>query len=157
MNKETVKELLDITHRTMRYTHSKDSLGNVARGEFFVMNVIGDFYRENRDSDVKGITVTHIANIMLSATANASKLLTNMEKKGYVRRIYDEEDRRVIYIRLTGQGEQIIKKAREKTEERLLKIFEKMGEADTAEYLRLSRKLFEILQSEQNEQKEQSI
>jgi DNA-binding MarR family transcriptional regulator len=149
LNIESVKELLYITHRTMRYTHCKESFGNIPKGEFFVMNVISDFCKENTDPDVKGISVTNIANILLAATANTSNLLRNMESKGYIERIFDDNDRRAVYIRLSPKGEDIIMTAKKKTEERFLKIFKGLGEKDADEYIRISRKLYKILQEDQ--------
>lgn len=149
MNIESVKEILDMSHRIMRCTHSKGSFGNIPRREFFVMNVISDFCRENTDPDIKGIKVTTISTILFAAAANTSNLLRSMEVKGTIERVFDDNDRRVVFIRLTPKGEEIINTAREKSGEIFLKIFEKLGDEESEEYLRISRKLYQILQEEQ--------
>lgn len=144
MNNEEIRELLAISHKIMRYSHNKENFGNIPRREFFVMAIVRDYCREKNDCD-KGITVTKIANILSEAPANMSRLLRNMEDKGYIFRIFDDNDRRAVYIRLSEKGEKIIINAREKIEERYMKIFEKMGEKEFDDYLELSRKLLEII------------
>jgi DNA-binding MarR family transcriptional regulator len=44
---------------------------------------------------------------MLVAPANVTGLVDRMEKKGYVRRMRDEKDRRLYVIEATGKGSQI--------------------------------------------------
>lgn len=148
MDNEKTKELIHIMHRIMRYTHSKENFGNIPRGEFITMNIISNFYRDNKDFGVKGITVTKIAEIHNIAIANVSRMLRNIEKKGYIERISDDDDRRVVYIRLSPKGEDIIQNARVKTEERFSGLFGKLGEKDLAEYFRLSRNLYQIIRDE---------
>ena len=146
MNRDDMKQLLDITGRIMKYTHNKEIFGNICRGEFFVMNLISSYCVKNKNE--KGITVTKIANMLFYGKANMSKLLRNMESKGYITRIFDDDDRRVVYIRLTDEGDSIIKNARKKSAEKFYRIFEKMGEKDFNEYLSLSKKLYSIILEE---------
>lgn len=144
MERENIRELLTITERTMRNIHCRQNLGNVPRREFFVMNVIDEYCSDH--PDLKGISVTKISKIIDAAAANTSKLLRIMEDKGYIIRNADESDRRTVYICLSPQGKEIISAAKDDTEKRFEDIFDKMGEKDFLEYLRLSRKLYKILQ-----------
>lgn len=148
MDVESVRELLSIIHSTMHFTRSKENFCNIPRREFFLMNIVFEHYNENKNADCKKLTVTEIATILSSATANTSRLLRNMEKKGYIERKFDDNDRRAVYIGLSLKGEEIIMNARKNTGERFYRIFEKMGDQDAEEFLRLSKKFFVLLSND---------
>lgn len=59
---------------------------------------------------------------LLSSTGNMTLVLDNLEKRGLIQRLRDQQDRRMISIRLTLTGEQLIQR-----------VFPQMAEAILAE------------------------
>jgi DNA-binding MarR family transcriptional regulator len=61
-----------------------------------------------------------IARLNGVSKSTATDYIDNLEKKGYVIRVKDESDKRVIYIELTDKGKKWVKK----NEDRILKYLE---------------------------------
>ncbi|VVB68273.1 Transcriptional regulator SlyA [uncultured archaeon] len=57
-----------------------------------------------------GISQTEIARISMKDKANATHIIDALEKKGYIKRIIDHEDRRVKVITPTSAGEEVLKR-----------------------------------------------
>ena len=51
-----------------------------------------------------------VSNKLLKSTGNVTLVLDNLEKRGLVRRVRDTEDRRMVKVVLTPEGEVIIKR-----------------------------------------------
>jgi len=51
------------------------------------------------------MTISTLCKKLLLTGGNMTLVLDNMEKKKLIRRVYDEKDRRSIYIHLTAKGE----------------------------------------------------
>ena len=144
MEREQVKDFLHIVNKIVRISNNNVNFGYVPRAEFFCMSMILSYCTHN--DSVKGITVTQLAQIMEMSRAATSKLLRVLEGKGYIKRIHDEHDRRVVYIYLSEDGEKLLKHAMESTESKYIEFLGKMGEKDSAELMRLTKKLLLIMQ-----------
>lgn len=57
------------------------------------------------------ITVTELARAMSIHQSTASNLLEKLESQRYIKRTRSEEDRRVVLLTLTSEGEEILRKA----------------------------------------------
>jgi DNA-binding MarR family transcriptional regulator len=57
-----------------------------------------------RDEDHEGLPVGTIGGGLVAATADVSRLIDRLEKTGYLERVRDETDRRVVKVRLTKKG-----------------------------------------------------
>ncbi len=102
----------------------------------------------------------------LSRFMNVSKpaitlMITDLEKRGLVERIYDKQDRRRIFLNLTEKGEEFVEKSEEEANHFFSKILEQLGENDSDELLRIFEKLGNILEeiceqkkNEQNSRKD---
>lgn len=102
----------------------------------------------------------------LSMFMNVSKpaitfMITDLEKRGLVERIYDKQDRRRIFLSLTEKGEEFVEKSEEEANNFFAQVFEKLGEHDSDELIRIFEKLGDILEnicdekkSEQNSRKD---
>jgi DNA-binding MarR family transcriptional regulator len=148
MDKENAKELLKIVHRIAKASGNKDTFGQIPRAEFFMMTVIDDYNRKHREEGIPGITVSRLAKIMETTIPSTSKLLRVVEGKGYIRRVLDDNDRRVVYICLTQNGTEVVRKAYAKAEDKAISILQKLGDSDTAQLIRIFNKLLTIVQDE---------
>ena len=81
--------------------------------------------------------------------ARLSAIIKSLEGKGFISRQPDELDKRCTIIEITEKGTEHSKKLRKDIVSNSLEIIEKLGEKDAVEFLRLIKRLFEILESEE--------
>ena len=62
--------------------------------------------------------------------SSATRLFGKLEEKGYVKRVYAEEDRRGVHVYLTGSGEEIVNKLEDDTYN-IISETSKLYDADT--------------------------
>ena len=99
------------------------------------------------------VTVSKLAEEMKVTKAASSKIVTSLEKKGFVERITDSNDKRFSYILLTTKGEAVVAKTYCSMENLSKRIAEKMGEEDMSTLVRLMNKLYLILEDGKKEGK----
>lgn len=158
VEKLNLSDLMNAMHGLSRTINTREAFGNIPRAEFFVMALLDEHtdVRHIPGNPERGngmMTVTQIANIMEMTTPAASKLLRIIEGKGYIARVLDDKDRRVVYIRLTEKGSALITASKKKAEEKTAKILEKLGEEDARELIRIFGRLRAIVQEAHEEQK----
>ncbi len=86
--------------------------------------------------------------------ARLSAIIKSLQAKGYLVRQQDELDKRCSIIEITEKGTENSKKIKEAAIRNSLDIIEKLGEKDSLEFLRLMKKLFDIMENEEKEGKE---
>lgn len=89
--------------------------------------------------------MTDMARFMNVTTAAMTGLADRLVKSGYVKRIYDPDDRRVIKIELTANGEEIVKNVNQHRRQMIIKMFGKISGADRMNYLRILTQIKETL------------
>ncbi len=86
--------------------------------------------------------------------ARLSAIIKSLQAKGYLVRQQDELDKRCSIIEITEKGTENSKKIKEAAIRNSLDIIEKLGEKDSLEFLRLMKKLFDIMENEEKGGKE---
>ena len=109
------------------------------KGEQFILHYL---YKNKRP-----MLPSEISTAMRSSSARVSAALNTLEKKGLILREIDPANRRNILVSLTDDGAEYIQALVAKRNQQLLEILTAMGEEDAAEYVRLTKKLFEISQT----------
>ena len=75
--------------------------------------------------------------ILLSVSPpDATRIVETLVKKGFVERINDEKDRRIIRLRITGQGKKVFETIKQELVMSFSKILEKMKKHDANALLR---------------------
>jgi len=115
-----------------------EAINRANRGELFVLQFISKRNIEAFPSELSAASG--------SSTARISALLGSLEKKGQIERKIDKSNHRNILVSITEQGRQRVKDEVNDMHVGLTKTFLEMGEEDTAEYLRLTKRFFEISQ-----------
>lgn len=128
----SAEELIDLL---IQLTHipAHDNAEQVARGEGALLAHLA--LRHNGASAGELRTALDVGS---SRVANALK---SLESKGLVTRSNSETDGRVVKVFLTPLGRKYILSRYQLLCQQADRVVEAMGEADTAEFLRLSRKL----------------
>lgn len=81
-----------------------------------------------------------IAETLNLSTARIATVLGNLEKRGLVSRTMDPDDRRRINVSLTECGKKAAKAENIEMRNKIIQVFELMGEEDTKKYLELTAK-----------------
>jgi len=99
-------------------------------------------------SEEKSIKMTDIARFMKVSTAATTGIIDRLVKAGYLARIFEPSDRRIINIRITPKGDELIKKINQERRKFILNIFAKISEKDRKDYLRILLQIRDILDKE---------
>ena len=86
-----------------------------------------------------------IARQLKSSLPATTGLINRLFKMGAVQRVYDEKDRRVIYIRLTPKGKRIVSQVKSKRKKLIEDVFSRLTEKERITYLSILRKIMKIL------------
>ena len=93
----------------------------------------------------EAILAGRIAKELNLSASRGTNILNSLEKKGLLERSSDKEDRRKVYISLTDEGKQLIARKHDEMVGRLEKVFYSLGEEDSKEYIRIMKKLLQIM------------
>lgn len=114
----------------------------VSQGLITLPQFLGlSFLRANPDSPVKALAAT--LGLQLSS---ASGLLDRLAKLGLLKRTHSEEDRRVVQIRLTPKGEQMVDEILAQKKESVARIFSALTPEERTVYLQLMQKVVGTLE-----------
>ncbi|MHB8606190.1 MAG: MarR family winged helix-turn-helix transcriptional regulator [Thermoplasmatota archaeon] len=69
--------------------------------------------------------------------ATVTGLLNKLEEGGLVARERDDDDRRVVHLRVTAKGDQVVKRIRARWRESLATVFETLSDDELADLARL--------------------
>lgn len=135
-----------------------NNLDNHKNEEFFIgkhRNIKLDEFNEDSQIEEReehnskaGIKVSDLTNKLCSTKSATSKMLKNLEDKGYITRITDTKDRRVVYINLTESGMAIVKDSFLKMHHLSEQAIAKLGEDDAKELVRILNKFYEAMDTE---------
>lgn len=84
---------------------------------------------------------TMISDYLHLSTARVANALKSLEKKRYIRRSHDMQDRRRVTVSLTPLGKQIAQENLDDTLEKINELMHDMGEEDADEFIRLMKKI----------------
>jgi MarR family 2-MHQ and catechol resistance regulon transcriptional repressor len=110
-----------------------EHMTKTTRGESFVLKFLSNSDCEVLPSDLS--TALH------SSPARISAILRTLEKKGEIARETDKANRRNTLVTITETGKKRARDDMQKVHDRMVETFTEMGEADTREFIRLTRKV----------------
>lgn len=111
-----------------------------ARGEANILLLLAGADKEMLAGELSrssGLSVSRVTNI-----------LNSLEKKGLIARRSDCADKRKVYIALTDTGRAYIMEKHTEVVRQYEKVFRRLGEEDSLEYLRLMKKFSDIMNEE---------
>jgi DNA-binding MarR family transcriptional regulator len=125
------EQMLDKFHKMMQLNVSEIDL----QMTILQMHCCMLIYKENR------IKMSEIAKIMSLQTSGATQLINKLIEKNMVERIYDDADRRNIFISLTKEGSEKITKIRSIRKNIMIQNFENLSEEDAQTLINIYQKL----------------
>lgn len=145
MDMSNAYKIVQIMQKFQKSTANLKNIIDMPRSEFMMLKLI-----KTNTKDNDGVTVSMISELLEISKPAVSQMINVLEEKGLVDRVTTKKDRRVVYVKLTDAGVQSLKKAMESYMSNINGIFEKMGEEDTAEFLRLLEKFYIIASEDEN-------
>ncbi|MDR0851023.1 MAG: MarR family transcriptional regulator [Clostridiales Family XIII bacterium] len=112
-------------------------LQRLSKGEMFTMMLLSE--------KSSPITAGDICTAMNVSSARLSAILEKLEKKGIVERHIDETDRRKASVFITEDGRRFITAEKDAMNQIVAASFQKIGERDTKEFIRISRAFIEAI------------
>jgi DNA-binding MarR family transcriptional regulator len=101
----------------------------------------------NVDEINQPLTVTRISSLLQITPARVSHLLNPLEETGYIERLSDPKDRRIVRIGLTDKGTQEAAAVMADVEEKAVEMVNLLGEEDSKTFVRLLSRVFEHFSS----------
>ncbi len=101
----------------------------------------------------EAVTISSLAREMGQSVPGVSQKVSELEKQGYVRRVADEKDRRVVTVELTDEGRQVAEESLRDFLVRIEQALDRMGEEKSQTLFNLMQQLTETLETMVQEQK----
>lgn len=95
----------------------------------------------------QALTVTGISSLLQITPAGVSHLLNPLEETGYIERLSDLKDRRIVRIGLTDKGTQEATAVMADIQEKVGEMVTVLGEEDSKTFVRLLSRVFEHFSS----------
>jgi Transcriptional regulators len=113
--------------------------GKITLPQFFVLNHL-DKHGESK--------MNELAKVMDVTTAAATGIVDRLVRLGYTARSYDPKDRRVIYIKLTQKGSDMVKRIGRQRREVTSDVFGKISKEERESYLAIMLHIRDVLTEE---------
>ncbi len=107
--------------------------------QFFILVIL------NRSGESKMTDMAHSMNVTSAAMTGIIERLVNY---GYVTRLFDFKDRRIIRVKLTQKGEDLLRKINQQRRKMIINIFGKISQSEREAYLRILTQIYSILMAE---------
>lgn len=141
---DLTRELFQIMKQFPRPKLKQISIDGLTRSEYelLVMLVM------SKDADKKAFTVTEISNMLQITPAGVTHLINPLEGAGYIERLQDPNDRRIVRIGLTDKGSQAGEALISEVRENLIGLVNHLGEEDSKTLIRLMSKSIQFFASQ---------
>ena len=126
--------------------HAGFQVGGLTKGEFFLLEML--FVRRRSSPESKGMYVSELAERMGVSPPAVSRMLRFTERKGYLSREVDREDRRNTYVVLSPAGEEAYAAMERRALDFAGRVVDRMGTEDTARLVELMTRVSEIVHEE---------
>lgn len=94
----------------------------------------------NFDGTKKALKVTELSNLLQITPAGVTHLLNPLEETGYIERLQDSHDRRIVRVGLTDKGMRAGEVLMQAVQEQLAGLVDHLGEEDSRTLIRLLSK-----------------
>jgi DNA-binding MarR family transcriptional regulator len=85
------------------------------------------------------VPMSRLAERLDVSVSSATGIVTRMEERGLVERVHDRDDRRVVFVRLTPEGQRIVRSVESAGRDRLATILDELEPDELARVLDAAR------------------
>jgi len=132
-------------HAQKQYAENKN---NINMSELFLMNVISD----NTSDSEKNICLSEVRGYLSVSKAAISHMLGSLEKKKFINREIDKNNRRNLIVTLTPKGRKVLINKYDEFSGRLEKVINHLGENDVNQMIAIINRMIEIKNKLDNEE-----
>jgi len=137
-----LERLDEVFHRMARHLHAElaqSMVSGITMSQFVVL----------RNLDKKGrVTVSEVAEDLNVSLSAITALADRLHKAGLVDRRRDEQDRRLVWLTLTGEGEEIVDACRIARMKVVGKYFNQLPEEDVERLIQIYEKILALMKTE---------
>jgi len=131
--------------RLISSLHVETDDGGLSMAELVLMKDIQDNALDSNNN----ACITDIQNHLHISKAGVSKMLGVLEKKGYINRDIDRNNRRNLIITLTPKGKDTVNNLYRESDELIIKIIRQLGEDDTKKFVKYVNRLEDAMKISQ--------
>ena len=113
--------------------------GKITLPQFLILDFL------NKKGECK---MTEIARFMHVSTAAMTGIVERIKRCNYVERVYEPSDRRIIKVRLTDKGRELVKKVNRQRRNMIVDIFAKISQREREQYLNILMRILNIMTEE---------
>jgi DNA-binding MarR family transcriptional regulator len=110
--------------------------GKITMQQFVILDYL---YKEG------AVKMTDLSNFMDVSTPAVTGIVDRLVKAGYVLRIFDPKDRRVIFIKIKSKGKNMVNRIHRDRRKNVLDIFGQISAEDRESYLRILNNVKDIV------------
>jgi DNA-binding MarR family transcriptional regulator len=141
---DLTQELFQIMKRFPRPKLKQSSIDGLTRSEYelLVMLVM------NLDANKTALSVSELADLLIITPAGVTHLINPLEDRGYIKRLQDRNDRRIVLIGLTDMGTEVAEALIAEVQEQLIGLVNHLGEEDSKTLVDLMSRAIEFFDSQ---------
>lgn len=137
-------ELFQLMKQFPRPKLKQSSIDGLTRSEYELLVILV----MSLDGDQKAFTITELSNLLQITPAGVTHLINPLEDAGYIERLQNRIDRRIVRIGLTEKGTQVAESLILEVQENLIGLVNYLGEKDSKTLIRLMSKSIEFFNSQ---------
>ena len=137
-------ELFQLMKRIPHLRLTQSSISGLTRSAHELLVVL----QMNLDDDHKALPVSEISSLLQITPAGVTHLINPLEQAGYIERLRDPNDRRIVLIGLTGKGTKAAETLITDVQKQLIGLFNHLGEEESTTFVRLMSRALEFFESQ---------
>ena len=141
---DLTQELFQLMKQFPRPKLKQSSIDGLTRSEYELLVMLVMSAKDGKGA----FTVTEISNLLQVTPAGVTHLLNPLEEAGYIERLPDPHDRRIVRIGLTDKGTQTAETLISEVREKLIGLVNHLGKEDSKTLIRLMSKSIEFFASQ---------
>ena len=141
---DLTQELFQLMKQFPRPKLKQSSIDGLTRSEYELLVMLVMSTKDGKGA----FTVTEISNLLQVTPAGVTHLINPLEEAGYIERLPDPHDRRIVRIGLTDKGTQTAETLISEVRENLIGLVNHLGKEDSKTLIRLMSKSIEFFASQ---------
>ena len=141
---DLTQELFQLMKQFPRPKLKQSSIDGLTRSEYELLVMLVMSTKDGKGA----FTVTEISSLLQVTPAAVTHLINPLEEAGYIERLPDPNDRRIVRIGLTDKGTQTAETLISEVQENLIGLVNHLGVEDSKTLIRLMSKSIEFFASQ---------
>ncbi len=124
----------------------KGSFDGIKKSEIFLLKEMIGLMKDNSN----GVKTSELSSKLQVTPAAVTHIINSLEAGGFVERNQEPKDRRIVLVRPTEKGEQVVMLAKEKMSKNFQEMVDFLGVEDSKELTRLLSSIYEYFDKKNN-------